>query len=216
MPKDYADLYYRKKQAELTALAWKRGIFDFKRKPKLVKVCSYNNCNNSYLVLHSDPKRFCSKSCSAKYNNANRDIKRTGSGKMSKCINCQKTTRNLHSKYCSNKCQAENGYHNFIENWKSGTENGVIGISTKTLSGHIRRYMKEKHGTKCYRCGWDQMHPITGHIPLEINHIDGNAENNKEENLELLCPNCHSLTPNFRNLNKGKGRKWRLEYIKTH
>lgn len=30
--------------------------------------------------------------------------------------------------------------------------------------------------------------------PLEIEHIDGNALNNKEDNLILLCPNCHSLT----------------------
>ena len=42
---------------------------------------------------------------------------------------------------------------------------------------------------------------------LQVNHIDGNYKNNREENLELLCPNCHSLTPNYRSLNRGKGRK---------
>lgn len=30
--------------------------------------------------------------------------------------------------------------------------------------------------------------------------------NNKEENLELLCPNCHSLTDNFGALNKNSTR----------
>ena len=40
-----------------------------------------------------------------------------------------------------------------------------------------------------------------------MEHIDGNSENNNIENLELLCPNCHSLTPTFGALNKGKGRK---------
>ena len=34
-------------------------------------------------------------------------------------------------------------------------------------------------------------------IPLEIHHIDGDCTNNKMENLQLLCPNCHSLTSNF-------------------
>jgi 5-methylcytosine-specific restriction endonuclease McrA len=43
---------------------------------------------------------------------------------------------------------------------------------------------------------------------------DGNSENNLEENLRLLCPNCHSLSPNFRNLNKGYGRKWRVNKYK--
>lgn len=59
------------------------------------------------------------------------------------------------------------------------------------------------------QCGWNQRHSITHRIPLEIDHIDGNANNNNEDNLRLLCPNCHSLTPHFRNLNRGHGRAWR-------
>jgi hypothetical protein len=39
-------------------------------------------------------------------------------------------------------------------------------------------------------------------IPLELDHIDGNHQNNALENLRLLCPNCHSLTPTFRGRNK--------------
>ena len=38
-------------------------------------------------------------------------------------------------------------------------------------------------------------------IPLEIHHIDGNHKNNKLENLQILCPNCHSLTTNYRGKN---------------
>ena len=33
---------------------------------------------------------------------------------------------------------------------------------------------------------------------LELHHIDGNRYNHKKDNLEWLCPNCHSLTSNFR------------------
>jgi Zn finger protein HypA/HybF involved in hydrogenase expression len=71
--------------------------------------------------------------------------------------------------------------------------------------------MIENGGEKCSMCGWNKKHSITGHVPLEIDHIDGNSQNNIESNLRILCPNCHSLTPYFRNLNKGNGRKWRIE-----
>jgi 5-methylcytosine-specific restriction endonuclease McrA len=50
---------------------------------------------------------------------------------------------------------------------------------------------------------------VTKLPPLEINHIDGNASNTWEENLEVLCPNCHSLTTNYKNHNKGNGKRKR-------
>ena len=59
---------------------------------------------------------------------------------------------------------------------------------------------------KCQKCGWSERNPVTKRIPLEIHHVDGNYRNCKEDNLEVLCPNCHSLTPNFGSLNKeGRG-----------
>lgn len=39
-------------------------------------------------------------------------------------------------------------------------------------------------------------------IPLELEHKDGNHENNSLENLCLLCPNCHALTSTYRGKNK--------------
>ena len=34
-------------------------------------------------------------------------------------------------------------------------------------------------------------------IVLQLHHIDGNHNNNNLENLQLLCPNCHSQTENY-------------------
>ena len=59
---------------------------------------------------------------------------------------------------------------------------------------------------KCCKCGWHEINPYTNTIPLEIDHIDGNAENNSEDNLQLICPNCHSLTSTYRGANRGHGR----------
>jgi 5-methylcytosine-specific restriction endonuclease McrA len=35
-------------------------------------------------------------------------------------------------------------------------------------------------------------------ITLEVHHIDGNNKNNELKNLQILCPNCHSQTDNYR------------------
>lgn len=40
-------------------------------------------------------------------------------------------------------------------------------------------------------------------ISLEVHHKDGDKENNESENLELLCPNCHSYTENYRGRKNG-------------
>lgn len=32
-------------------------------------------------------------------------------------------------------------------------------------------------------------------IPIDLDHIDGDRDNNKLENLRILCPNCHRKTP---------------------
>ncbi|QYA94478.1 HNH endonuclease [Streptomyces anulatus] len=42
-------------------------------------------------------------------------------------------------------------------------------------------------------------------LPLEVDHIDGNWRNNRPQNLQLLCPNCHSTTDTYRG--RGKGRR---------
>jgi hypothetical protein len=40
-------------------------------------------------------------------------------------------------------------------------------------------------------------------IPLEMDHIDGNNDNNVIDNLRILCSNCHAQTPTFRNRRRG-------------
>lgn len=128
---------------------------------------------------------------------------------MKTCLHCDTTlltewAKSGNAKYCSVKCQKAYEKAQFLIRWKDGTEQGKkgkFGISTI-----IREYLFQKYNHQCAKCGWNRINPATGKCPLEINHIDGNWENNLETNLELICPNCHALEPTFRALNKGKGR----------
>jgi 5-methylcytosine-specific restriction endonuclease McrA len=81
-------------------------------------------------------------------------------------------------------------------------------VNGYSLSNNIRRYLFEKNNFRCEKCGWNEVHCKTGLVPLQVHHIDGNSKNNLENNLQLLCPNCHSLTENYgsRNKNATKGR----------
>lgn len=134
---------------------------------------------------------------------------------MNTCLNCKKALIAYQKKFCSNKCQSAFKYLIYVANWKTGLVDGNRGKITKNISEHIRKYITKKFGEKCSLCSWSEKNPKTNSVPLEIDHIDGNSENNHEKNLRLICPNCHSLSANFRNLNKGKGRVWRKIINKT-
>lgn len=63
------------------------------------------------------------------------------------------------------------------------------------------RLLKEKFFThQCNMCGSTNW--LNNPIPLELHHIDGDSDNNNLSNLQLLCPNCHALTNNYRAKNK--------------
>ncbi len=129
-----------------------------------------------------------------------------------KCTYCRTILRSRYKiKFCSNKCQAMMKHQQTLDEWKNGIKSGTVGVQSRIISSSLRRYLFEKYGHKCSRCGWNEVNIYSGKVPLEIDHIDGNSENNSEHNLRLLCPNCHSLTPYFRNLNRGRGRKWRMD-----
>lgn len=61
----------------------------------------------------------------------------------------------------------------------------------------LRKYLLDTREYVCSSCGISNWKD--NYIPLEVHHKDGNKNNNKEDNLEWLCPNCHSQTDNWRN-----------------
>lgn len=86
------------------------------------------------------------------------------------------------NRFCSVRCEKEYQHQKFIEEWKVGKEDGR---------------------------GWCEVNIYTGNVPIQLHHKDGDYTNNDEDNLDLLCPNCHSLTPTHGGRNKGRGRSYR-------
>lgn len=164
-----------------------------KNNPPQIKKCL--KCGN---LIKKFGNKFCSKSCSATYNNKQK-------GSKYKCLNCAAGIGKK-GKYCSINCSTEWRFNEFIK---------VVEKDDGSLSPkRYKRYLIHMHGEKCMDCGWNRKNIYSNTIPIELEHIDGNSENNKLSNLKLLCPNCHSLTPTYKFLNKGNGRNKRMKRYK--
>lgn len=183
-----------------------------KNRTRQVKtVCS--ECGKGILKKRSEVKEgkrnFCDKSCAAKYNGKKypKRKKTYNNERLKECKNCGKDLEKYQKKYCSHSCCLNYQYKEYIEKWKKGEIDGSVGKKKEHISDHIIRYLREKYDNKCQKCEWDEVNIYTGKIPLDTHHIDGDWKNNNEENLELICNNCHSLTKNYGN--SGKKRKGR-------
>lgn len=149
---------------------------------------------------------FCCHSCSASATNKNRSKTKIS------CLFCGKQTNN--PKYCSHSCANNYEWDVTKQNIK---ESGEL---ERTNSGYgynpsiAKRYLSEEYGRNCSICGLT--HWQSELIPLVLDHIDGDAENNKIKNLRLVCGNCNMQLPTFAGRNRGKGRINRglFRYIK--
>jgi hypothetical protein len=72
-------------------------------------------------------------------------------------------------------------------------------FSQLKTKGSRKRFLIRKRGRICEKCKGTEWLGMP--IPIEVHHEDGNSLNNVEENLTLLCPNCHSFTDYYRGKN---------------
>jgi Zn finger protein HypA/HybF involved in hydrogenase expression len=155
-----------------------------------------NKCNECGIDIPKN-RKFCSNSCAAKYNNKVYP-KRTSGRTKPKCKNCDAKLNNYVKQYCNSKCCAE---------YKSKTISlPKILNGTSTNNFALKRYLKDSVKNECFDCGisaeWNGR-PLT----LQLDHIDGNSDNNNLNNLRLLCPNCHSQTENYGSKNNGNSQR---------
>jgi len=123
------------------------------------------------------------------------------------CAGCGKVLGPRGVKYCSLRCQHEAQFRGYISRWISGE---ISGGSVASVSDTVRRYLMQVGGEQCSACGWNKRNPVTGKVPLDIDHINGNYADHSPGNLCLLCPNCHALTPTYKALNRGNGRPYAI------
>jgi len=164
----------------------------FKHNPQKKKICL--QCLNE--IQHVG-KLFCSTSCSATYNNKLREDTKVNIT----CETCsvEFKTNKYNSKFCSRKC--------FNLNRKKLKDAEIESGECQTMdTKRYKKYLYERHGEKCMECGWCAVNEFTNKTPLELHHIDGDSDNNEVSNLQILCPNCHSLTKDWKGAKKNGGR----------
>ena len=180
-------------------------LSEYKKEPILCKYCNVDlieSLKPGQKLPSLKHRSFCNNSCSASYCNGRREIRGRACCRAV-CEYCQLPCKN---KYCNIDCQKAARYQKKLQVWR---ETGFIPPNT------LRKYLFKLNNNSCSQCGWNLVNSVTGKCILEIDHIDGNCENNEESNVRLLCPNCHSLTPTYKALNKGSGRaSRRLRYQK--
>lgn len=97
-----------------------------------------------------------------------------------------------------------------IKEWKETGKTGITDEATK-VPNVIREYILDKQNHKCAICGKIDFH---NEMPLVfiLDHVNGDASDNHEENLRFICPDCDSQLPTYKSKNKNSARKFRHKY----
>lgn len=120
-----------------------------------------------------------------------------GIGKKSLCLICGKSTSRPRNVFCSRACSN-----------KSRTGSVYDGTSVKSKAARLTRNrirLTKAYGYQCSTPGC----PVGGiwlgkPIVLQVDHIDGDSQNDDIENLRFLCANCHTQTETFGGRNIGR------------
>lgn len=112
------------------------------------------------------------------------------------CRNCGNAVRCRPNVYCSASCQQRFKRRVRVE----------AGTAKRTA---LKSYLLECRQHRCEVCGLTEWMGKT--IPLELDHKDGDSDNNRLGNLRLICPNCHAQTATYKAKNRGHGRHYRRE-----
>lgn len=154
---------------------------EYESNPNICPTC------NTVVPYEKRINKFCSQSCAATFNN--KGVVRVKTSNAANCANCDAKKEKRHNKYCD-ACIAVGVY-----------TRKVTSLEEAGSDRSRKRVILEIRGHQCEKCGLSEW--LNKPIPLDLDHVDGNPDNNVESNLRLLCPNCHALTETYKGANTG-------------
>ena len=99
--------------------------------------------------------------------------------------------------YKTNQRRIGKKTENFNKKYLEKFEKTLKGLRPEQRSTSIRNLLI-KYKFKIHQCECCKLTEwMNKKIPLELHHVDGNNRNHKLENLQLLCPNCHTITDGY-------------------
>jgi hypothetical protein len=175
-----------------------------------VEKLSYREIGRRYCVSDAYIKKVCNK-LEIKLTTRSKFPKdwsphNKGKKEKPKCVNCneQYLSTDKRSKYCSKECEITYKTNKKYESYLTNQDDYCRITSIVFLKRHI---LKEQNNC-CQICEnknvWNKKT-----IVFILDHIDGDASNNKRENLRLVCPNCDSQLDTYKSKNKNSARKER-------
>lgn len=134
--------------------------------------------------------------------------------KESICKQCGNTIVSRYNRdFCDNNCRAAYTHKMCYKDFLKNPEKYCKGNYTPK---NFRNEFLNEQDNKCAICGCT---PVWNGKPLVfiLDHIDGDASNNRRENLRMICPNCDSQLETFKSKNKNSTRRnyWREHLIKS-
>ena len=114
-------------------------------------------------------------------------------------------------RFCCNECCSK---YNHEKSYKFFLKNPDMFCRGNYTPKNFKSEFLNEQNNVCAICGSKQEHngkPLV----FVLDHIDGDASNNKRENLRMICPNCDSQLDTFKSKNKNSKRRnyWKDKII---
>lgn len=141
--------------------------------------------------------RFCSRKCSSGFST------RAKRSEINLSVSKKLSERQLSDEH---KASISKNWHKVLRNKRTATPiKELLVVDSSFAPLYIRKRLLQEglKTNQCEECG------ITDYmgkpLVMQCHHVNGKRSDNRIENLQMLCPNCHSQTENWSGRNRSLG-----------